>query len=201
MMVSEEAVKKAKVKKAEDTIRRLSGKAYLYVQESFDLQCADTTVTQYNIEQLHERVLQLEKVRKEKPGVEGMRIEAEKRIGDPTRDKWLAFLGKAFELGYITLDEYQRRAETVLHALTMSQVRETHADLPTQDWDNAWDEKRKEKIYLSDRILPDVPQPVTVPDVQGVPASTWVDNLFGAGVLLIIAGGWIMFILAVLGVL
>lgn len=45
-----------------------------------------------------------------------------KRIGRPTRDKWLAFLGKAAELEYITLDEFTERAEGILRAVKERQL-------------------------------------------------------------------------------
>jgi hypothetical protein len=117
------------------------------------------------------------------------------RIGDPTRDKWLAFLGKALELGYISPAELERRAGIVLSATTTASAEKAYQDLPWIPWNDAWNAARGKGIYREAEI---VPEGIITPDLPAsLVAWTAGDTLILLGAAAFILGGWILFILAV----
>ena len=81
-----------------------------------------------------------------------------KRIGRPTRDKWLAFLSKAAELEYITLEEFTERAEMILQAVTQEEIDAVCADLPSRGWNEAWGKLREKGLQPESGIVLKVPR-------------------------------------------
>lgn len=62
-------------------------------------------------------------------------------IGDDIRDKWLGFLARALELGYITVPEFNERSEIVLTARTSEDILPALRDFPkttTDAWSAQW---------------------------------------------------------------
>jgi hypothetical protein len=78
----------------------------------------------------------------------------EKRIGDPTREKYVALLGRCYELGYITVDEREERAAAILVAKTMSDINSVVGDLNTDDWNDYWQELRSKGLRPKSKIAP-----------------------------------------------
>jgi hypothetical protein len=94
--------------------------------------------------------------RERKPGKKAV-VNIEKRIGDPTREKYVALLGRCYELGYITVDEREERAAAILVAKTMSDINSVVGDLNTDDWNDYWQELRSKGLRPKSKIAP-VPQ-------------------------------------------
>jgi hypothetical protein len=78
------------------------------------------------------------------------------RIGDPTREKWSAFMAKCLETGVLDIDEFTERMEEVQQARTMDDIR--YRDLPWEAWSKAWDRLREKGLKPKAEILPDVPR-------------------------------------------
>lgn len=66
-------------------------------------------------------------------------------IGDDIRDKWLGFLARALELGYITVPEFNERSEIVLTARTSEDILPALRDFPKSDTD-AWSAQWKPRL-------------------------------------------------------
>jgi hypothetical protein len=67
-------------------------------------------------------------------------------IGDPTREKWAAFLNCAFESGYINQAEHEEQVATVLAARTMGDICKVTKDFSREDcedWTDYWERLRK----------------------------------------------------------
>lgn len=86
---------------------------------------------------------------------EEMSDKIEKRIGAPTREKWLAFLRRALDLEYITVEEFTSRMEIVLHAKTVTDYLAVIDDLPWKPWHEAWKEMRRKGLQPKQEILPE----------------------------------------------
>lgn len=66
-------------------------------------------------------------------------------IGDNVRDKWLAFLGRAFELGYITQIEFDTKSQTILAARTAEEITPVLSEFAKSDID-AWSAQWKPSL-------------------------------------------------------
>jgi hypothetical protein len=76
-------------------------------------------------------------------------------IGDPTRLSWTSFLSRAFELGYLTPEEYARRLEIIAGAVTKSDIEEATRNLPCRrEWGISWNEARKKGLQPRWEITP-----------------------------------------------
>ena len=116
------------------------------------------------------------------------REEMSKRIGDPTREKWLPFLGKALELGYITAEEHEERVEILLKAKTGDESEKAYTDLPWEDWNRAWNKRRDKGLCRKTDILPDS-LPEVSPFLRLTPARVlpWVLAVAGWVVVIVMA--------------
>lgn len=62
-------------------------------------------------------------------------------IGDDLRDKWLGFLNRAFELGYLTREEFDLRSDVVLNARYAEDINPVLRDFPRKEveaWSGGW---------------------------------------------------------------
>lgn len=62
-------------------------------------------------------------------------------IGDDLRDKWLGFLNRAFELGYLTREEFDLRSDVVLNARYAEDINPVLRDFPRKEveaWSGSW---------------------------------------------------------------
>jgi len=90
-------------------------------------------------------------------------VAIEKRIGDPTREKYVAFFARCYELGYITAEEREERTAIVLAARTMSDINAVIGDLDTDGWNKAWKDFRAQGLQPVNSVIQAVPA-VPVPD-------------------------------------
>jgi Domain of unknown function (DUF1707) len=74
------------------------------------------------------------------------------RIGDAAREKWLPFLARALELGYLDLEEYTRRMEALLAARTRDELLPVVEGLDWKPWAAAWDKSRKSTAILPEPV-------------------------------------------------
>lgn len=100
------------------------------------------------------------------------------RIGDASREKWLAFLGRALELGYISVEEYKQRADIALTARTLGELGQAYAELPWRNWNDAWNKGREKGIYSRDGIHLEERKPESSPGIA-VPVLTFLCVILG----------------------
>jgi len=76
-------------------------------------------------------------------------------LGDPTRDKYIPYLAKCLELGYISPEEHGRRTDLLLSPeLTRAKLHEVLKHLPWKEWSDAWDRGRRRGIHAKSEVLP-----------------------------------------------
>ena len=116
------------------------------------------------------------------------RAGGDNRIGDPTREKWTAFLSRALEQGYLTGEEFTRRMEGVQSASTMDNVSDaihigefSHKDLDA--WNDHWRKKRQEGLESSN-LLVSPEKAVAIPGGFRIPVFA---TAFSAGFMLVSA--------------
>ncbi len=81
-------------------------------------------------------------------------------IGDDVRDKWLGFLARAFELGYITQTEFDVRSRIVMEARTAGDITPVLREFPrthVEAWSAAW------KPLIPSSFVTPVPKQETPP--------------------------------------
>lgn len=83
--------------------------------------------------------------------------KAEGRIGDASRDKWVAFLGRCFELGYISDEEREERVAAMLDAKTMADIRAANRDFDhdtLKEWNDYWEKLRRKGQRPQPGVVP-----------------------------------------------
>lgn len=116
------------------------------------------------------------------------------RIGEPTRAKWRAFLDRALDLEYLTLEEYHERMEVLLAARTMQDIEAavTHdfSKKDRENWNEEWGKRRDKGLALPNRVTP-APLPRSRESIN-------VDKFLADAVVALCIAGWVMFALVLL---
>lgn len=116
------------------------------------------------------------------------------RIGEPTRAKWRAFLDRALDLEYLSLEEYHERMEALLTAKTVEEIDDTvvfdFSNKDRKNWNEEWGKRRDKGLALPNRVTP-----APVPRKR---ESINVDKFLADAVVALCIVGWAMFALVLL---
>lgn len=122
------------------------------------------------------------------------------RIGDAAKEKWLSFLARALELGYLDLEEYTRRMEALLAARTRDDLLPVVEELDWRPWAAAWDKGRKSAAILPEGvILPEGKSIAILSDAPQQPPVLTSWQIRGMALLLAFCTlGWVLYLVTVL---
>lgn len=87
------------------------------------------------------------------PAPPGVHYARSTRVGDVERDKYISRLGLAMADGYVSLDEFQARADAAAKALTKTELDSLIQDLPALPVKEKKEEKKKEQLPLPLLVL------------------------------------------------